>query len=132
MSEASTENPNLRVARELTERLVAGDAEGAGALYADDAVVWRNLDGRELVKRQVLKVLAMLTGAISGLRYENVRVRPTPDGFVQQHTLRGTTKDGAELRADACFVAVVRDGRIVRVDEYLDSAAMAPLMGGRA
>jgi len=33
------------------------------------------------------------------------------------------------VRVDACLVGTVEDGQIVRIDEYVDSAAMAPLMG---
>ncbi len=109
---------------------MAGDTEGVANLYAEDIVVFRNFDGRELVRKQVLKVVAFLVTNVRELRYDDLRVDPTPDGFVQQHVLRGIAPNGAELRTYACLIAKVRDGRITRIDEYLDSAQMAPLMGG--
>ena len=36
---------------------------------------------------------------------------------------------GDEARIPSCVVARVEDGQITRIDEYADSAAMAPLMG---
>lgn len=126
------EKRHLEVARSLTERLNARDAEGVLRHYADDVAVWRNFDRRTLNKKQVTKVVGMLVSAIEGLHYEDVRVTPTVTGFVQQHVLRGRAPSGEDLSVPACLVAEIRDGLIVRVDEYLDSAAMAPLMGGKA
>ena len=37
---------------------------------------------------------------------------------------------GEQVRAHACLVAVVEEGRIRRLDEYLDARAIAPLTGG--
>ena len=48
---------------------------------------------------------------------------------VQQHVLACTSSSGVPVRAHACLVATVEDGRIRRLDEYLDAAAIAPLMG---
>ncbi|MCA9640366.1 MAG: nuclear transport factor 2 family protein [Polyangiaceae bacterium] len=123
------ENAALELARELTRRTLAGDVDGVGALYHDDAVVWRNFDQRELVKKQVLKVIGLLAKSVEGLRYEELRLTATESGFVQQHVMRGRAPNGAELQVPACLVAQVEDGRIRRLDEYLDAAALAPLMG---
>ena len=116
------------VASGLIERIEAGDAEGAAAFYAEDVVTWRNIDGRELAKRQVCRILEFLAG-LDDLAYEDVRIQETQGGFVQQHILTCKAPSGESVRAAACLVASVRDGRLTRLDEYLDSAAMAPLLG---
>jgi len=116
------------VAQGLIERIEAGDVEGAAAFYAEGVVTWRNIDGRELVKAQVLRILGFLAG-LEDLVYEDVRIQEIADGFVQQHVLSCRSPGGESVRAAACLVARVQDGRLVRVDEYLDSAAMAPLLG---
>ena len=125
-----TAHPHVALAKRLEQALVAGDIATVESLYADDIVVFRNFDMRELPRAKVLKVVAFLASSVEGFRYENVRVTPTEDGFVQQHVFRGRSKSGAEITAPICLIAKVRDGRIVRIDEYLDSAQMAPLMGG--
>lgn len=121
-------HPNVEVARALTSRLLAGDVEGVAALYHDDAIVWRNLDDRELVKKQMIKVVTFLSTSVKDIRYSNVRVQATDTGFVQQHVLEGIAPSGAPVKAFACLVATLRDGKIARLDEYIDSAQLAPLM----
>lgn len=123
------ENSALEIAKRLTECTLAGDVDGVGELYHEDAVVWRNFDQRELVKKQVLKVIGLLAKSVEGLRYEDLRLTPTATGFLQQHVMRGRAANGAELEVPACLVARVEGGRIRRLDEYLDSRALAPLMG---
>lgn len=123
-------HPHVAVAKRLVDRLIAGDVAGVGEVYAEDVVVFRNFDGRELPRAKVLKVVGFLAANVRELRYDDLRITPTPKGFVQQHVLRGLAPNGAELAAHACLVAEVVDGRIRRIDEYIDSAQMAPLMGG--
>lgn len=119
---------HIAVANELRQCIEAGDVAGVDALYHDDAIVWRNIDNRELVKKQMLRVIDFLANQVSELRYEDVRVQATDDGYVQQHTLQCVGPSGQPVEARACLVVTLRDRKVVRLDEYLDSAAMAPLM----
>ena len=116
------------MAQKLIACIVAGDVDGVAALYHDDARIWRNFDGRELGKDQMLKVIRFLATEVRGLDYQDVRLHVVPTGFVQQHVLVGTSAKGVAVRAPACLVAEVVDGRIRRLDEYLDSGALAPLL----
>ena len=125
----SRSDEHIALADELRQRIKAGDVAGVDALYHDDAIVWRNIDNRELVKKQMLRVIEFLAKQVSELRYEDVRVQATDDGYVQQHTLKCIAPSGEPVEARACLVVKVRDGKVVRLDEYLDSAAMVPLMG---
>jgi hypothetical protein len=43
--------------------------------------------------------------------------------------LEGVRRDGARVALEACIVCQVRDGRITRLDEYFDSAAVAKFVG---
>ena len=119
---------HIAAARRLIECVIGGDVAGVGALYHDDIRCWRNLDGRELVKKQALKVVEFL-GTLDELAYEDIRIAATPTGFVQQHTLCCKSPSGEAVRVDACLVGFVEGSQILRIDEYVDSAAMAPLMG---
>lgn len=122
------EHPHIRVARQLVDRILAGDVDGVAALYTDDMTACRNSDGRRLARKQALKVVRILTGNLRDLRYEDVRVTPTASGYVQQHTMRCTAPNGQPVEAHVCMIATLRDGKIAHVDEYMDSAQMAPLM----
>lgn len=117
----------------LAERFFAaipkGDLEAVRAIYAPDARIWHNFDQKEQSVDENLAVLSWVVSNVSELRYEDVRRFPTPGGFVQQHVLRGRAKSGAAVDIPACIVCAVANGRITRLDEYLDSAQTAPLLG---
>lgn len=124
----SSEHPHVILARKLTARIEAGDVDGVAELYHDELTAWRSHDKRNLVRKQAIKVVEILGRQLQDLRYEDVRIQPTPSGFVQQHTMRCRSPKGEPVEAFVCMVATVRDGRIFHVDEYMDSAQMAPLM----
>ena len=113
----------------LLAAVEAGDIEAVRGLYASDARVWHNFDGVEQTVEENLRVLAWLTGHVRDLHYDNIRRHDIPGGFVQQHVLRCRSRAGVELAVPACMVVRVADDRITRLDEYLDSAQVAALVG---
>jgi ketosteroid isomerase-like protein len=119
----------LRVAQRLFEAIPKGDLEAVRELYAPDAQIWHNHDGIVQDPAANLQVLGWVVKNIGGIRYEEVRRQPTPIGFVQQHVMRGTLPSGKAFELAACIVCTVVDGRITRLDEYLDSAQLAALAG---
>jgi ketosteroid isomerase-like protein len=123
-----TTDAHLHLAERLFGAIVAGDVEAVRNLYAPDAVIWHNIDRVEQSAEQNLRVLHWVVQHIGNLRYEDIRRQRTEHGFVQQHVLRGTAPNGLELEVPACIVCTVTDGRIVRLEEYLDSAHLAALL----
>jgi uncharacterized protein len=118
----------LAVADRLFAAVEARDIDAVRAIYAPDAVIWHNNDGLEQTVEENLRVLAWVARNVKGMRYEEVRRTATATGFIEQHVLRGTAPSGDELRVPACIVCIVEGGRITRLDEYLDSAHVAPLL----
>ena len=116
---------------DLGDRLVgaiaAGDTEGVRAIYAPDAEIWHNFDERNQSVDENVASMADLHGRASGLAYTEIRRFLAPGGFVQQHVLRATLPNGGTWELPACVIVRVRDGLIVRLDEYLDSAHVAKL-----
>jgi len=119
---------SLQLAERLFGAITTGNVEAVRQIYAPDAVIWHNNDGLEQSADANLQVLQWVVANIRNLRYENVRRQRTDSGFMQQHVLRGTAPNGRELDIPACIVCTVRNGRITRLDEYLDSAHIAPLV----
>jgi ketosteroid isomerase-like protein len=111
----------LALADRLFAAVEAGDIESVRELYAPDALIWHNTDGKEETVEENLRILAWITKIVDGLHYEVVRRRATCDGFVAQHVVRGRTPNGREVNLPACVICTVVDGRITRLDEYLDS-----------
>ena len=123
-----TSDDPLQLAERLFAAITAGDVEAVRDIYAADAVIWHNNDGLEQSADDNLRVLRWVTANIRHLRYENVRRQRTDTGFAQQHELRGRAPNGRELNIPACIICTVRNGRITRLDEYLDSAHLLPLL----
>lgn len=104
----------------------AGDIDAVADCYDDDLVLWHNFDNVEKTKAENLASLAGIATRMSDRVYADRKVEVFEGGFVQQHVLHGTRKlDGARLQMPAIIICRVRDGKIVRLDEYLDSAHVA-------
>jgi ketosteroid isomerase-like protein len=117
----------------LADRLVgaieAGDVEGVAAIYADDAVIWHNTDQVEQPKADNLAVLGWLVKHTASRQYREIRRSVIDGGFVQQHVLHVEFADGRSSDLPACLVVQVAGDQIVRLDEYLDGAAVATTFG---
>jgi ketosteroid isomerase-like protein len=98
-----------------------GDLAAFESCYSEDAVVWHNYDRRRQKKALNVAVLGWLVAHVPDLHYDDVRRAVLPDGFVQQHVLRGTAPNGARLDVPAMMRVWCADGLITRIDEYLDS-----------
>lgn len=123
------DDPVLQLADRLFAAVAAGDlAALRDEIYAPDCRIWHNGDGVAQTVEQNLMVLGWAVKHIAELRYEEVRRQRTATGFVQQHVLRGRIANGTELRVPACMIGTVADGRITRLEEYLDMAHFAPLL----
>ncbi|WP_063006818.1 nuclear transport factor 2 family protein [Nocardia kruczakiae] len=116
---------------ELADRFFAavsaGDTAALTALYAPEARIWHNDTNIEETVADNLRVLRWLSRTVENLRYEDIRRYVLPDGFAQQHVVRGHLPGHGELEVPASLFVRVRDGHITRIDEYVDSAATQPL-----
>ncbi len=111
----------------LLDRIIAAAEAGDPAdllnIYAEDAVIWHNTDNREKPLSSNMKALAGMDKWVTNRKYTDRRMQIFDGGIVQQHILRGTQRStGEAVSLNAVVVVQVRDGKIVRLDEYLDSA----------
>jgi ketosteroid isomerase-like protein len=117
------------LAKRFFDAVEAGDIDTVGAIYADDAVIWHANDGLETTKAENLETLRAFTRFIGNRRYLDRRVQVSDAGFTQQHVLHGERRDGTAVSLPCCIVCEVADGKITRLDEYFDSAALAKFLG---
>jgi ketosteroid isomerase-like protein len=130
MEQSTEAREAMEVADRLFKAIERGDVDAISGIYAPDVKIWHNFDGVEQTADQNLAVLAWVATNISDLAYTDIRRSPTATGFVQQHVLRGRVRaSGREIAIPACIVCTVKNGRITRLDEYLDSAQTAVLRG---
>ncbi|MEQ9002883.1 MAG: nuclear transport factor 2 family protein [Pseudomonadales bacterium] len=104
-----------------------GDADAVRAVCAEDLEARQNL-GPAMSREALIRFALAVCRVVPDFHYEARRCAAIDNGFVEEHLVCGTLPDGGELRLAACVVADVRDGRIVGMREYVDSAAAAGLL----
>lgn len=112
----------------LTRAMEHGDARSLASLYVPEAVVWHSTDQTEM---NVGAVVALVQAIASVAKCSiDVRARlKTEDGFVQTQKNNYVFRDGGRAEFHAALVVTLDgSGRIVRLEEYLDSAGLAPLI----
>jgi ketosteroid isomerase-like protein len=117
----------LMAANRFFDGLLAGDLAELEAVCAPESVLWINVTEQERPLSASLPGFARLRSTVPDLRIEAVRRRGLPGGFVEQHVLTGTMPDGETLRVVGCFIGTVEDGRITRLEEYVDGGQAAVL-----
>jgi uncharacterized protein len=117
----------LAFAKKFVGAIQAGDPDTVRACYAPDAKIWHNNDGVEQTVDQNMRVLGWFMRTLPDRKYRVLRLDALPDGFLQQHVLEATLPDGTPWAMDACVIVRMKDGLIVRLDEYIDSAKAAAL-----
>ena len=118
---------NMLVGERLMASLEACDIDATRELYWPDARIWHNFNQRFQPLEENLKSLQWMHHKLKNLRYDVKRREPIPDGFYQEHVLRGTLANGDEFEMPACAIIKIEDGRIISLDEYLDTAHTRPL-----
>jgi ketosteroid isomerase-like protein len=118
----------LAIADRFFAAIEAGDIAAVRDIYAPDAEIWHNTDGLVQSPDDNARTLGWIAANLRDVSYTKVKRSATDDGFVQQHVLVATNRAGARIEVPACIVTTVRDGRITRLDEYLDSASVAAIM----
>jgi ketosteroid isomerase-like protein len=127
---ALSDDEKLAAAAAYLAAMNAGDVDAVAALTEPDLVVWHNHDDAEVDAAHSERTVRWLRTKAPDLAWQDVAVLPTPDGYVRRTILTGSAP-GGPLRMPTCMVVTLSDaGRIARIDEYLDTAALAPLTGG--
>ena len=116
----------LDIAERFFSAIERGDIDAVKAIYAPDARIWHSHDLKEQSVEENLRVLGWMSRNLPKRCYRVHRRVAIPGGFLQQHTLEAMTA-GGPFTMPACIVVEVRDGRIARLEEYLDSARVAEL-----
>jgi ketosteroid isomerase-like protein len=112
-------------AKRFFDAIEQGDVATVADSYTADVGIWHNFDDKVQTREENLATLQGMVARISDRQYRDRRVEVFEGGFLQQHVLSGVRKDGSRVSLPACIVCRLRDGRIARLDEYLDSAHVA-------
>jgi len=97
-------------------------------IYSDDCIIWHNVFGRDTTREDNLAAMRNDTGQ-RRRTYDERTINAFADGFVIQYTLGGVMHSGHRGSMPICIVGRVRDGKITRIDEYMDSSKFAAWAG---
>ena len=112
------------LAQRFFQAVEDGDVEGVRDSYTPDVVIWHGHTRAEQDRETNVETLARFISVSRERRYTDRKLHVLPDGFVQQHLLVATSNGGAVLELPAALICEVADGRITRLDEYFDNAAV--------
>ena len=134
MNDSVLPQPNLRsTVTDIADRLFAaienGDAAGVESMWDDDVLVWKSAEPEDQPKKRALRVVFWFMDTTTERRYEILDRQFFDGGFVQQHVLHATGRNGELIAMRVCIVIKVgANGLISRIDEYFDPAEIAPLL----
>lgn len=115
------------VAEALSQAIVEGDEVALRAIYTEDALIWHNTDGAEQSLDEVIAGIRAMQ-RLDSIEIDVRRRSVIPDGFLQTQRWTFTTAAQEKIELETAFVVTLNaDLRITRLDEYVDSAALAPL-----
>lgn len=118
------------VADRLFAAIEGGDAATVEAMWAADVLVWKSAEPQDQVRKRALRVISWFMDTTTERRYEILDRQFFDGGFVQQHVLHATGRNGGSISMRVCIVIKVGStGLVSRIDEYFDPAEIAPLLG---
>jgi uncharacterized protein len=108
--------------------LEGGDGDTMLGYLAPGAVIWHNNDRQEVDAPVVMQGLGLLAQLVQDTKLDVILLESMPSGFVMQFALRGTVaSNGKPFEMHNCVVVTAVDGKVTRMDEYVDPTVAAQL-----
>ena len=118
----------VEAADQLFAAIERGDEVALEQMFDDEIAVWRVGSRRDDEKARALRVLHWFIGVTEQRHYEILDRQLFSEGFVQQHVLHATGRNGGSIALRVCIVIKLNAGALIsRIDEYFDPAGVAPL-----
>jgi limonene-1,2-epoxide hydrolase len=115
----------VEIAKRFSDASKTADVEAADKLLDPDFKFWANYTKQTMGKTEMLNYIKTFFPTLRSVEYKDVRITPTTNGYVLQHVADTVLGDGSKITdLDVCFVVQLRGDRLLRLDEYLDAAAI--------
>ena len=98
------------------------DVDTIAELYAPEFAFWVNLTGAESSREQNLSTLRDGYALLRRRSYDDRTIDTFGTGFLVRYSVNVVQHDGRRSSFPACIVAQCKDGRITRIEEYMDSS----------
>lgn len=104
------------------------NVEKFATILHDDFVMWYNFDPQDRTREEFIQTLKSAHAMFENQRNEDLKITLTDDGFVLQATMTGIL-DGKAISSPYCLITQVQDGKVIRGDEYFDTAKLTKRAG---
>ena len=118
----SVDTVHRKLVHDLFDALERGDVEGVDACYVPDMTMWVNASLQTITREENLEAVDKGRALHRRRTYDDRHIRTFDDGFVVQYTLVVVAHDGTRVVLSPCLVGEVRDGKITKLFEYLDTS----------
>lgn len=116
------------LANRFTEAFNNADEDAFRALFAENATLWHSHDNLDQTVDENWEAQVQMRIAFEA-SFEVKSLEELTDGYLQQYVVRFTNRqNGKSVDVYACIIATVENGLITRMQEYLDTGAIAGLM----
>jgi len=119
---------DVTIVNRLFDAIERGDAELLKSLSTQDCKMWHNYSDVETAFADMIPKLAAFRDSLAKLRYAERAYIAVPQGAIGTHRLCASNHDGARAEIPVAVRMTIEGGRISHISEYLDPAALAPLM----
>lgn len=126
---AFTADDERRLGEAIVQTLQTGDGTPLAPFVSDGLVVWHNHNRIEVTAATEGDADPVpLYSLVTGLEVELISLRTWGDGVVVEYAMHGVvTKTRAAFEVFHCIIGTLRDGKLVRIREYLDPNYFAQL-----
>nr|WP_298105451.1 nuclear transport factor 2 family protein [uncultured Shinella sp.] len=104
------------------------NVEKFATVLHDDFVMWYNFDPNNRSREEFVQTLQSAHAMFQDQKNEDLRITVTEEGFVLQATMTGVL-DGKRITSPYCLIAKIKDGKVIRGDEYFDTAQLTKKAG---
>ena len=122
----SRDTVHRKLVHTLFDAIEAGDIAAVAECYAPGMTMWFNATGQTTTREENLEALVSGKELHRRRTYNDRNINTFDDGFVVQYTLNVVAHNGMKVPLSACLVGEVRDGKITKLFEYLDSGKFTP------
>ncbi|MDG2002212.1 MAG: nuclear transport factor 2 family protein [Novosphingobium sp.] len=102
--------------------LGSGDIDAALACYTPDALIWHGFDCVAHDLDAIRPQWVAMKPVFPVQELTDIRREPIAGGFVQRHLWVVHMANGERKAWPVCIFVTIRNGRISRLDEYIDRA----------
>lgn len=117
-----SQNADLRaLCNRFLDAIESGDMAAMSDVLSPDLKFWANITNQAKSRDELLETVSKGKALHRSRTYDDRQIRTLEHGFLVQYTCKITRHDGSGLALWAAIVAEAQDGKIVKIDEYIDS-----------